>query len=174
MPNPECAAPVSGVSLRPAAVSDMKGRLSLLWLFALLNYLYADVVALFDIVGSPHLADAPHLPPMALMGSAVLMEIPIAMILASQLLPFRANRLANIIAASILTVINAGVTYIPPLFGAFTPALPEYLFFATIETVCTSVIIWKAWTWPRPAQPIAGTPAPEFADDEQHQLSRLR
>ena len=24
---------------------------------------------------------------------------------------------------------------------------PEYLFFGTIETVCTSVIVWKAWTW---------------------------
>jgi hypothetical protein len=33
------------------------------WIFALLNYLYADVVALFAIVGSPNLADAPHLPP---------------------------------------------------------------------------------------------------------------
>jgi hypothetical protein len=30
---------------------------------ALLNYLYADVVALFAIVDSPNLADAPHLPP---------------------------------------------------------------------------------------------------------------
>src|SRR2546423_8816205 len=27
------------------------------------------------------------------------------------------------------------------------PAFPEYLFFATIETVATSVIIWRAWTW---------------------------
>ena len=34
---------------------DTKERLSLLWLFALLNYLYADVVALFDSVGSPNL-----------------------------------------------------------------------------------------------------------------------
>ena len=34
------------------------------------------------------------------MGSAVLMEIPIAMIVACRLLPFRANRLANIIAGS--------------------------------------------------------------------------
>jgi hypothetical protein len=59
---------------------DTKERLSLLWIFALLNYLYADVVALFAIVGSPNLADAPHLPPWALLGSAVLMEIPIAMI----------------------------------------------------------------------------------------------
>jgi len=37
--------------------------------------------------------------------------------------------------------------FVPPLVGAWTPALPEYLFFATIETVCTSVIIWQAWTW---------------------------
>ena len=126
---------------------DTKERLSLFWIFALLNYLYADVVALFAIVGSPNLADAPHLPPWALLGSAVLMEIPIAMIVACRLLPFRANRLANIIAGAILTLVNGFLTFVPPLVGARTPALPEYLFFATIETVCTSVIVWKAWTW---------------------------
>jgi hypothetical protein len=126
---------------------DTKERLSLFWIFALLNYLYADVVALFAIVGSPNLADAPHLPPWALLGSAVLMEIPIAMIVACRLLPFRANRLANIIAGTILTLVNGFLTFVPPLFGARTPALPEYLFFATIETVCTSLIIWQAWKW---------------------------
>ncbi len=78
---------------------DTKERLSLFWIFALLNYLYADVVALFAIVGSQDAA--PHLPPWALLGSAVLMEIPIAMIVACRLLPFRANRLANIIAGAI-------------------------------------------------------------------------
>jgi Family of unknown function (DUF6326) len=127
---------------------DTKERLSLLWIFALLNYLYADVVALFAIVDSPNLADAPHLPPWALMGSAVLMEIPIAMILACRLLPFRANRLANIIAGGVVTLVNGFLTFVPPLAGwGRPPALPEYLFFATIETVCTSVIVWKAWTW---------------------------
>jgi hypothetical protein len=124
---------------------DTKERLSLFWIFALLNYLYADVLALFAFVGSPN--TAPHLPQWALLGSAVLMEIPIAMILACRLLPFRANRLANIIAGAIVTLINGGLTFVPPLVGARTPALPAYLFFATIETVCTSVIVWKAWTW---------------------------
>jgi hypothetical protein len=85
---------------------DTRERLSVLWIFALLNYLYADVVALFAIVDSPNLADAPHLPPCALLSSAVLMEIPIAMIVAGLLLPFRANRLANIITGVILTLIN--------------------------------------------------------------------
>jgi hypothetical protein len=82
------------------------------------------------------------------MGSAVLMEIPIAMILASRLLPFRANRLANIIAGCILTLVNGFLTFVAPLLGlGRPPAFAEYLFFATIETVCTSVIIWQAWTW---------------------------
>src|SRR5712675_3483219 len=124
---------------------DTKERLSLLWIFALLNYLYADVVALFAIAGSRNSFEA--LSPWALMGSAVLMEIPIAMIVACRLLPFRTNRLANVIAGAILTLVNGFLTFVPPLVGARTPALPEYLFFATIETVCTSVIVWKAWTW---------------------------
>jgi hypothetical protein len=129
---------------------DTKERLSLFWIFALLNYLYADVLALWDIVGSLNVADAPHphLPPWALAGSAVLMEIPIAMIVACRLLSFRANRLANIIAGTILTLVNGFLTFVPPLVGwGRPPALPEYLFFATIETVCTSVIVWQAWTW---------------------------
>ena len=134
---------------------DTKERLSLFWIFALLNYLYADVVALFAIVGSPNLAEAPHLPPWALLGSAVLMEIPIAMIVACRLLPFRANWLANIFAGAILTLVNGFLTFVPPLFGARTPALPEYLFFATIETVCTSVIIWQAWTWSAVEAPVS-------------------
>ena len=122
---------------------DTQERLSLYWLFALLNYLYADVLALFAFVGSPN--SAPHLPQWALLGSAVLMEIPIAMILASRLIPFRANRLANIIAAGVLTLINGVLTFVLPVTnGAYQdPIYPAYLWFATIETVCTSVIIWK-------------------------------
>jgi hypothetical protein len=125
---------------------NIKERLSLLWTFALLNYLYADVVALFAIAGSREPFEP--LPPWALMGSAVLMEIPIAMILACRLLPFRANRLANIIAGVILTLVNGFLTFVAPLIGmGRPPAFPEYLFFATIETVATLVIIWQAWTW---------------------------
>ena len=78
----------------------MKERLSQLWLFALLNYLYADVRCL--VRNSLAIQrTAPHLTEWALAGSAVLMEIPIAMILACRMLPFRANRLANIIAGVI-------------------------------------------------------------------------
>ena len=125
---------------------DTKERLSLLWIFALLNYLYADVVALFAIAGTGNSFEP--LPQWALMGSAVLMEIPIAMIVASRLLSFRANRLANIIAGTLLTLINGFLTFVAPLLGwGRPPAFAEYLFFATIETVCTLIIIRQAWTW---------------------------
>ena len=128
---------------------DTKEQLSLLWIFALLNYLYADVLALFAFVGSPNAA--PHLPQWALLGSAVFMEIPIAMIVACRLLPLGANRLANIIAGLMMTLINGFLTFVLPLTnGDFRdPIFPAYLWFATIETACTSVIIWKAWTWSR-------------------------
>jgi uncharacterized protein DUF6326 len=127
---------------------DIKERLSLFWIFALLNYLYADVLALWAIVGSRNPAETPHLSQWALLGSAVLMEIPIAMIVASRLLTFRANRLANIIAAGLVTVVNGAVTFVVPLVTDLRPpAFPEYLFFGTLETVCTVLIIWQAWTW---------------------------
>jgi hypothetical protein len=125
---------------------DIRERLSLLWLFALLNYLYADVVGVWAIAGT-RISFTP-LASWALMASAVLMEIPIAMILLCRLLPFRANRLANIIAGVVLTGVNGFLTYVPPLLGwGSPPAFPEYLFFATIETVCTLIIIRQAWTW---------------------------
>ena len=125
---------------------DIKERLSLLWIFVLLNYLYADVVALFAIAGTGN--HFQRLSEWALMGSAVLMEIPIAMIVASRLLPSRANRRSNIIAGSLVTVVNGFLTYVPPLAGwGRPPAFPEYLFFATIETACTVLIVWQSWKW---------------------------
>ena len=130
-------------------MQDIKERLSVLWIFALFNYIYADVVALFAIVGARNPAEeAPHLSQWALLGSAVMMEIPIAMILASRLLSFRTNRWANIIAGGIMTLVNVFVTFVGELIGlGQPPAYPEYLFFGTIEIVCTAVIIWQAWTW---------------------------
>ena len=147
---------------------DIKDRLSLYWLFALLNYLYADVVALFAVVGARNPAqEAPHLSQIALLGAAVMMEIPIAMIVASRLLPFRANRWANIIAGAIMTAVNVFVTFVPLTSPARRPpAYPEYVFFGAIEIVCTSIIIWQAWTWSRvedvqsvnAGRKVAGTP----------------
>ena len=54
---------------------------------------------------------------------------------ASRLLPFRANRLANIIPGGIMTVVNGFLTFVLPLTnGAFRdPVFPAYVFFGTIR-----------------------------------------
>lgn len=47
-----------------------------------------------------------------------------------------------------MTLVNGVLTFVVPLVsGDRPPAYPEYLFFGTIETVCTLVIIWQAWIW---------------------------
>ena len=75
------------------------------------------------------------------MGAAVLMEIPIAMVLLSRLLNYSANRWANIIAGAIKTVVM-----IATMFVGSGPTL-YYLFFGTIEIVCTSYNVMIAWNW---------------------------
>ena len=127
----------------------MKVRLSTLWLFATLNYIYADVMALMDpeILGDLITGTAGggiQMTQGLLLGAAILMEIPIAMVLLSRVLEYRINRWANIIAGTIKTIAIAS-----SMFVGTGPAL-YYIFFGAIEIVCTSLIVWYAWRWPKP------------------------
>lgn len=74
---------------------------------------------------------------------AVLIETAISMVLLSRVLPYPANRLANVSVGALQT---ASVVF--SLFGA-TPTV-FYRFFAAIEIACTLFIVWYAWTWPDP------------------------
>src|ERR1044071_6603640 len=115
---------------------DRKVLLSSLWLFVMLTYTYGDVVTLMDPVkhGSLELTEG------FLLGGSIFMMIPISMVLLSRILKYRANRWANIIAGTIMTV-----ALILTLFVA-VPTL-YYAFFSVIEIACTAVIVWYAWTW---------------------------
>jgi len=121
-------------------VLDTKAKLSTLWLFATLNYVYADVVTLYDKAGTFNYNQT------FLLGAAILVEIPMAMVLLSRILKYRASRWANIIAGAVMTVIQAAT-----LFVAIPTAY--YVFFSVIEVVTTLVIVWSAWKWPVPASP---------------------
>lgn len=125
-------------------MKDMNVRLSMMWIFAMFNYLYADVMTLMDPsslrevlggqVGSMQITEG------FLLGAAILMETAIAMVLLSRMLKHTANRLLNIIVGALHTA-----AVLASLFVG-TPAL-YYLFFATIEIVCTLLIVWFAWNW---------------------------
>jgi len=84
-----------------------------------------------------------------LLGSAILIETAIAMVLLCRILEYKANRWANIIIGALHTAAVISSVF----FGGTMPAL-YYLFFATIEIVCTSLIVWYAWRW-KPAAALA-------------------
>jgi hypothetical protein len=123
---------------------DRKVVLSYLWIFAMFNYLYADVLTLFNpeimkgiLTGTGSL----NMTPSGLLAAAVLMETAIAMVILSRILKYTINRWANIIIGLVHTLAVFGSMFVGK------PA-PYYLLYGSIEIACTIFIIWYAWTWP--------------------------
>ena len=126
-------------------MEDMKVKLSTLWIFVMFNYLYCDIMGLMDPellkqymtgnVGGIQITQEFFL------GAAIYMEIPIAMVLLSRIFKYRANRWANIIAGTIMTVVQFST-----LFFGSSPTI-YYIFFSIIEIAGTSLIVWYAWKW---------------------------
>jgi hypothetical protein len=130
-------------------VKDRSVILSTLWVFAMFNYLYADVFGLYfnpvlqkevtrelqqGSLGGMQITEG------FVLGFAILMETAIAMVLLSRVLSYGANRWANIIVGVIHTaaVSLSLATATPSLF---------YAFFAAAEIACTLFIVGYAWTW---------------------------
>jgi Family of unknown function (DUF6326) len=148
---------------------DRRVILSTLWIFAVLNYLYADVMTLFfqpslqpaawdelqsGFVGSIQITQGFAL------AAAVLMETAIAMVLLSRILPYRSNRWANVGAGALHT-------------AAVAWSLSEgeidlfYAFFSTVEIACTLFIVWFAWTWPRPEDRVVVATSDQARRDDE-------
>jgi hypothetical protein len=140
-----------------ATKMEKKTLLSTIWIFVVLNYLYCDVVSLMDsellrqyLTGT---VNGMEFTQAFLLGAAVLMEVSISMVLLSRLLKHRANRVANIIAGIITTVVQTA-----SLFAG--PPAPYYLFCSIIEIASTAAIVYLAWTWRDP----------QLIQDEQRKL----
>lgn len=123
---------------------DTKVLLSTLWIFAVLNYLYADVLSLMNperlnefmtgVVGGMNIT------PTFLFFGAILMETAIVMVLFSRILSYKWNKITNIISGVIHTLAVSTSLFVgtPEMF---------YVMFATIEIVTTIAIIVIAWRW---------------------------
>jgi hypothetical protein len=126
-------------------MKDRKVILSTLWIFVTANYIFCDVVTLMNpddlkqiLTGT---VGAVQMNQQFLLGAAIMMEIPFVMILLSRILKYKANRLANIIAGSIMTIVQ-----ISSLFVGTTPTL-HYIFYSSIEIACTLFIAVYALQW---------------------------
>jgi hypothetical protein len=122
-----------------ATSTDRKATLSTLWIFAVLNYIYADVFTAMD--PSPE-SGSVRMSHGMMLGAAALMETAMVMVPFSRFLKYRANRWANIVVG----VIHTLAVIVSIFVGGVMPA-SYYLLFASVEVVSTSLIVWYAWKW---------------------------
>ena len=120
-------------------MNDMGTRLSTLWVVVMFSMVYADILGFIDPGALQELwagQAGVQITDGLLLGFAILIEIPIAMIFVSRILKPGANRWANTVAAVITTAFVVGG-------GSLTP---HYVFFAAVEIACMALIVWSVWT----------------------------
>jgi len=115
------------------------------WLFAVLCYLYCDVLGFFvpadlaaildGTVGGLELTDG------FLLASAVLMTIPMGMVLLSRVAPHPVARWGTVGAGAVMTLVQVG-----SLFVGSGPR-PHYVYFSVIEIATTSVLVVLSLRW---------------------------
>lgn len=119
-------------------MKDNGTRLSTLWVVVMFNMVFADILtfitpgALDDLWAGQA---GVHITPGLLLGFALLLEVPIAMIFVSRTLKPGLNRWANTAAAAVTTAFVIGG-------GSLTL---HYLFFAAVEIACMALIVWSVW-----------------------------
>lgn len=123
---------------------NQKATLSTLWIFLTLNFIFCDVFTLMHAEDLKQLLTGEvggmKITENFLFTFAVLMEIPMAMILVSHLSKYKINRILNIIAGILLTMIQAWSLFVGK------PTV-HYLFFSIVEIFTTFYIVGYALAW---------------------------
>ena len=121
-----------------------KVLLSILWLFATVNYMFCDIFTLFHSESLKQLMSGEMggmiISQTFLLGFAILMEIVMVMIVLSRFLPYKTNRSLNIIIGLLMTFVQGST-----LFTADNTL--HYIFFSIVEISTTIFIVYYAWNW---------------------------
>jgi hypothetical protein len=133
---------------------NVKLKLSALWAALMLLYIYADHFSLFRTGQIEKMISGRIGPFPVTQGSllvfSILMIIPAVMVFLSLALKPTVSRWANIILGVLYTCVN-----ISNLIGE---TWVYYIFFAIVEIVLTSLIVWYAWNWRNPESCPADAP----------------
>jgi len=134
---------------KTTTMRDTKILLALLWIFFSFTFVYADVrtslePGILEETMTGYVAGGTvKITQGFLLGTAIIWEIPFVMIVLSWVLKYRANRWANIIAGTIMAVLQIGSLFLG------TPSL-QYIFYSTMNIACLLLIVWYAWKWSNP------------------------
>jgi len=120
--------------------------LSSMWVFVLLNMIYADILGMLR-PGYLEMLESfsQQLSGTTVLLFAVLMEVVIVMVPLSRVLKRKANRLIHFVVVPVAILWVVVPTFMPSL-GDDTPL--SYVFFATVEVVTMLAILLGAWCWP--------------------------
>jgi hypothetical protein len=131
------------------AKMDTKILLILLWVFFTVNFMFADTLTSLEpgvlaMTMTGYTADGTvKITEGFLLGTAVMFEIPFAMIVLSWVLKYRVNRWANIIAATLFIFAQISSLFL----GVPSPA---YMFYSVVEIAGLLLIVWNACKWSNP------------------------
>ncbi|WP_237055150.1 DUF6326 family protein [Microbulbifer sediminum] len=125
---------------------DRRVILSTLWVFYILNIIYADVLNLMGGEASTGGEDAELInsltSPEMLLGAAIFLELAMVMVILSRVLKHGINRWANVVIATLhaLGLLASVLVGDPAIF---------YIFFVLVEVTTLLFIVWYAWSWKR-------------------------
>ena len=121
-----------------------RAMLAALWIFLMMNYIYCDVFTHSNPDDLRMILDGGAadlvITPTFLFAFAIVMELPMAMVLLSLLLPIRINRMVNTVLPVLLVAIQLW-----SLFGTGTSSAPHYIFFSAVEIATNVAIVVFAW-----------------------------
>ena len=123
---------------------NKKVLFSTLWIFVTVNYIFCDVFTLFHSESLKQLMTGEmggmKINQSFLLSFSILMEMPMVMIVLSRILSYKSNRLANIIVALIMTIVQTATLFTDD-------NTLHYIFFSIVEVGTTSFILYSAWNW---------------------------
>jgi hypothetical protein len=125
---------------------NIKIKLAALWTSVTFCYLYGDYFELYvpgtvkGFLTGENMLNTPF----KLFLAALMLAVPAVMVFFSLVMKPNINRLLNIIFGLFFTAIMLLIA-----IGSLEPWRAFYVFFALLESILTSCIVWYAWTWPK-------------------------
>lgn len=123
-----------------------KLKLSALWTSAMFLYIYGDYFELYvpekveGLLSGQNLLNTPY----KLLFATISLTLPSLMIILSLMMKPKWNRVLNISIGVFLTIFTLLVG-----FSSFSEWRIFYVMLSFFESIITSIIVWKAWHWPK-------------------------
>lgn len=124
---------------------NTKMLLSALWTSVIFLYIYGDYFELYvpgkveGLLNGQNMLNTPY----KLLFATISLALPSLMIFLSLMITPKWNRILNISIGAFLTLFTLLV-----VASSLSEWRIFYVMFALLESIITSIIIWKAWRWP--------------------------